>query len=591
MKRLSIRWRLMLIFAMILIPISGVILVSQESFYRIMKDQTSRYTAQYIEKISYDIAYTLSELEKAAMPLLQDEAIAHALQNGQSETAQARLNQVLRNASLTPEMGSAVLLLDRSQRVLASTYDEWTGRLRVLGAQWLNKIISAGGERVLISGYSITKGSDLKPAKVISMARGLYSQGTLTGYVMVEVPVQVITQICAGVSLGNKGFVALVDSDNYVIFNTKEEAIGSKFMTISPPVSGQIYHEETLMGVPMLVVEVQGQVPGLRVVGAIPRSELEGELTALRQSTTLAVAVIAFAMLVLVAVVTTRISQPIVKLCGAMKQVEAGDFQASIPVTREDEIGRLQAGFNHMVRQVDELIAKEYKTAIRERDAQLNEMMAIINPHFIYNTLEAISMTAYLHGDEKTVDMIGRLGDIFHALTGMEGSRFLTLRQELDTVENYLALLNVRADGQIHVHWQVDEKLLEAKVMKFTLQPIVENSVLHGFRDKAGGNIWITIQETPRGDVGITLEDDGRGVDTQTLERIRGVLYLGQSPGARPMALQNVHERLQLAFGPAYGVGIANREGGGLRVTLEVPVDRAGPWEGGDEHEHRDHCG
>lgn len=570
---MSIQWRLVLIFLAMLVPISALLVVNQERFYQIMEEQTSLYTAQYIEKISYDIELALSELDLMAAPLTRDMEVRAALSGGDPEAAQKRLEQMLLRSPGAQEMGSAILLLNRSQRIVASTYDEWTGLLRVLGAQWLDKIIEAGGEKVVISGYSITKGQDLISEKVLSIARAVFDQQRLLGYLMVEVPIDVLTQLCAGVTLGNNGFVALVDSDNYVLYNTKTENIGSKFVEIAAPTSERNYHVATLGGVPMFLVEVPGQYSGIRVIGAIPVTELSQSLSQLKRSTTLAVVCIAILMIGLILVMTRQISGPIVSMGRAMKRVEQGDFSVRLKRTRRDEIGDLQQGFNGMVEQVDALIAREYKTALRQREAQLNEMMSIINPHFIYNTLEAISMSAYLNDDEKTVDMISRLADIFRAMAEDAGLGFLTLRQELDTVENYLTLLNVRADGQIHVHWTIDERLADAKVMRFTLQPIVENSVLHGFRDQQGGNIWICLAEQGEGDVLITVEDDGCGVDDAQLEVLRSTL--SEEAGAvqaRPMALKNVHDRLRLAFGEAYGITVSHREDGGLRVMVRLPL-------------------
>lgn len=572
MKNVSIRWRFILVFLLALLPVCGLIVVLQSNFFAIMKNQASMYTARTIEKVSYDIELTLSELDKMALALQHDPALRQALSTEDTAAAQQCLNEVMQQNALAQSTGSAILLLNGSQRILASTYTEWTGLLRMLGAQWLHRIVNSGGGRVLISGYSITKGQQLTPFKVLSLARGIFEEGKLLGYLMVEVPTEAIAKLCEGVSLGQNGFVALVDGDDYVIYNTNAASIGSKFMHIDNLSHEYSYQETTIYNMKMLLVDIPATVSGIRVIGAIPMSELEQELIVMRRGAACAIIVIMLAAFAVVTMVTKRLCRPILEMEKAMKQVEKGDFSIRVSQNRSDEIGSLQRGFNHMVDQVNHLIAREYIAALRHREAQLNEMMAIINPHFIYNTLEAISMTAFINGDDDAVDMIGRLGDIFRAMTSDHGSRMLTLRQELKTVEDYLALINVRQDGKIHVSIQVDESLLDTSIMKFTLQPIVENSVLHGFNIQQGGNIWIHVQSGENNDVLIAVEDDGIGVDEEMLKHLRQVLTDEEpSPRKRPMALKNVHDRLCLTFGSEYGLTLDSRPGGGLIVRVRIP--------------------
>ena len=587
MKTISIRWRLFLVFMLLLIPICVLIYVFQGKVFAVMKQQAGMYTAQYIEKISYDIELNLSELDKMAVALQRDAGIQKALLSNDTALAQARMDESRRENPLAQSTGSQILLLNRGQRVVASTYDEWTGLLRTLGPEWLNKIIEARGGRVLISGYSITKGTELASTKVISIARGIFTQeDTLLGYLMIEVPIKAISQICQGVSLGNNGYVALVDMDDYVIYNTHPETIGSKFMHLTVSDTGKAYQEAVIRGVDMLVVEVPASVSGIRVIGAIPVRELEEDLIFMRRWIYVGMSLLLAVILAAVSLLTNWISRPILEMEKAMERVKKGDFSVRIPETRSDEIGNLQKGFNHMVEQVDQLIAREYDSVLRQREAQLNEMMAVINPHFIYNTLETISMTAYLHDDNEVVEMIGHLGDMFRSMTADRGVQTVALRQELKTAEDYLALINVQRNGGIRVIRDVEESLLDIRVLKFTLQPIVENSVLHGFKEQQDGTIRIDAHPDGNGNVVIAVQDSGRGMDQDTLLHIRRILAMEEiSPKSRLMALKNVHDRIRLVFGPQYGVSIDLREEGGTLVRLLLPLLYTEAAEEDDPHD------
>ena len=164
-----------------------------------------------------------------------------------------------------------------------------------------------------------------------------------------------------------------------------------------------------------------------------------------------------------------------------MKEVENGDLSVRVINKRNDEIGVLGKGFNKMLAQVQDLIEKEYKANLRERESQLNELTAIINPHFIYNTLEEIKMKAYLNNDYQVVDMLTGLARLFRIMTN-NSSRFITLREELNHCTTYLQVMEYREDLSMSVTVSFPEQLLDSYSLKFLLQPIVENCIIHDFK-------------------------------------------------------------------------------------------------------------
>lgn len=576
LKKISVTNRLILIFLGLLIPIYTLFAIVQVKYLDIIKQQTSQYAAQYIEKIGNDIENNIAELDKLAVLLQRDPGVHSALINNEAININERVFPDFGPSTVYGKAEAALLLLNSRQRIVASTYIEWTGLLRTFGPQWLSRIIEAKGNRVLISGYNITKGEDLKATQVVSIARGIFRQGRLIGYVIIEVPTSYWAELCEGVSLGNNGFVALIDDDDYVIFNTKPGAIGSKFMRLDVIDDGNTHHEMRISGSNMLVVEVPASYSSIRVVGAIPISELEQELNGIRKTSFLTITGLAALTFLSVILFSRRFCLPIINLKRAMRNVEDGDFATRVDENRADEFGTLQNGFNNMVIQLEEMLEKEYKSIVREQEARLNEMMAIINPHFIYNTLEAISMTAYLNDDEETANMIGLLGDIFRAMTRDTHTRLFSLRQEVELVESYLALINARNCGQVNVTWKLDSTLLDAKLMRFTLQPIVENCIIHGFGEQCGGNIWISIFSTKHDTIEIIVEDDGCGMDSVTCFHVKQVLMgLKKYEGSQPMALKNVGDRIQLAFGPQYGIDVNNRPDGGVAVKVTIPKESA----------------
>lgn len=574
MRYLSVKWKLVMFFFSIFIPVMFLVFFLQQSFFGIMFESTSKYTAQYIEKILYDIELSLNEIDRCTFSLTYDQDVKELLRDEPTEEktkhVSNKLNEVVENMPAFNNASCAILLLNKNQKIVASTYDEWTGLSRIVGAEWLNRIIMERGNKVVISGYSIIKGNAFSNVKVISVARAIFENDNFLGTLMVEIPIDYLTKICAGVNLGKNGFVALLDNDNYVIYNTKTDKIGNKFIDIGRDEERLAYKIRNLNGIDMFVVEAISQFSGLRVIGAVPQSELKNDISILFVNVHNAIVVIGIIVFLLLYYFALQISRPIVDMSEAMKKVEKGDFTIRIPKTSYDEIGILQSGFNSMVRKLSELIAREYKSVIREREAELNELMAMINPHFIYNTLEAISMTAYLNEDVKTVEMLGRLADIFRSMTGNR-SRFHALKKELELVDNYISLINLRWDNKINVHLDLDQNLMGCKIMKFILQPIVENSIVHGFRDNSKShNIWIKVSRVNSDEAMITVTDDGSGCSEEQIKKLKALLESNcDDKGCHQMALKNIHDRLRLMYGEKYGVDIRSRpKNTGLVVSV-----------------------
>lgn len=337
------------------------------------------YTAQYIEKISYDIELNLSELDKMAVALQKDAAVEQALLGGDIQPAELQMERILSENSLAPK---------KRKRYFASQPGAARRGLHLSGVDgpsahaWPRMDEQNHQQRRWARAHQRLqyhqRGKAVQHKGNLPGPRG-FREETLLGYLMIEIPIRTITQICQGVSLGNQGFVALVDGDNYVIFSTQADAIGGKFMDLDYVRASAPYREATIRGKRMIVVEVPATISGIRVIGAIPTEEIEQPLIAMWSGVILAIGAISLAVLLAVSLLTQRISQPIVEMKNAMARVEKGDFAVHVSQTRSDEIGDLQKGFNHMVEQVDALIAREYDTALRQREAQLSEMMAIIN--------------------------------------------------------------------------------------------------------------------------------------------------------------------------------------------------------------------
>ena len=232
-----------------------------------------------------------------------------------------------------------------------------------------------------------------------------------------------------------------------------------------------------------------------------------------------------------------------------------------IPVAAEDEIGIVTKAFNQMVVSIRQYIERlrqsmEIQQSLKEKelmmeahlkDAQLKYLQAQINPHFLFNTLNAGAQLAMMEEADRTYDYVQNVAEFFR-YNVKKGNETVTVREEIELVDNYIYILNVRFSGEIHYKKQIDEGVLSVRMPGMILQPIVENCINHGIREMEGrGKIWLSVYQEDDF-VCISVKDNGRGISTENIEKILNGSYRQEKhPGSsNGIGMDNVIARLKL---------------------------------------------
>lgn len=271
---------------------------------------------------------------------------------------------------------------------------------------------------------------------------------------------------------------------------------------------------------------------------------------------------------------SVRISRPISDIRNAMRQVGKGNMQAEVPVSSEDEIGQLAATMNRMSKKIGELVEKIRREESNQRLLELKAMQYQINPHFLYNTLDSISMSARKNHDEQCEELVIALSDFFR-ISLSHGQEFVTLETEVEYAVCYLEIQNIRFPEQITWDLSVEEQMKAVKIMKFILQPLVENSIYHGIRDAGrSGHIQISAFQEADGLI-LCVEDDGIGMLPEELTELMKEL---ESEEIREkdiheggFGLKNVHQRLKLMYGEKSGLQISSEWEEGTCIKIYIP--------------------
>lgn len=266
------------------------------------------------------------------------------------------------------------------------------------------------------------------------------------------------------------------------------------------------------------------------------------------------------------------ITRPIIKLSEVSNQVANGDLSVRAEASAYDgkEVAVLGDSLNEMIDKVNELLAQVTREQISLRQAELELLQSQINPHFLYNTLDTIVWLAEAGDKEKVVSMVESLSDFFRTSLN-QGKDVISLKEELHHVESYLKIQKIRYQDILSYEINVPSSLDLCQIPKITLQPIVENALYHGIKNKRGmGNIRVSA-ELLDGNCVITISDDGIGMTEERLEAVKNALCNSKPDEAAIYGMFNVNERIRLKFGDEYGISIESRYQEGTRITIKLP--------------------
>lgn len=266
--------------------------------------------------------------------------------------------------------------------------------------------------------------------------------------------------------------------------------------------------------------------------------------------------------------ITRSVTQPIRQLCAATRQVAKGNFSHT-EIESGDEIQVLTNSFNDMTGEIQYLIENIKKEQRNLRDTELKLLQAQINPHFLYNTLDAIVWMAEGGQNKEVVSMVTALSEFFRT-TLSEGNDYITIREEESHIRSYLSIQEFRYADILEYEISIDPAIYHYYLLKLTLQPLVENSLYHGIKNKRGkGKITVRGYEKDE-HIFFEVEDNGIGMTAEELETLRKKVK-GETARERGFGLGNVDERIRLNFGPEYGICFESTPGAGTLATVCLP--------------------
>lgn len=398
------------------------------------------------------------------------------------------------------------------------------------------------------------------------IARAVYgSDGEVSGYVLVRIPQGGFGALLGG-SFGEQNDMFLLDGTWRQIYCSDsiraDETISS--------LRAQLLSGAALGGGDYNVYLRQSPDTGFTLALRQPKVYTR-EVMATVYSTCAAMGILCLLLGLLCAWLLSRyLSKPVNELDEAMKRVEKGDYAAELSSNREDEMGRLTASFNRMTREYRQNLERSVQRERELNETELSMMQAQLNPHFLYNTLDSIKWLGVTNGVPQVAAVASGLAVLLRA--GISGDRLITLERELELLEKYLDIQSLRFEDRFAWEIDVDERFQHCIVPKLILQPLVENSIIHGVANMDDGYIKLSAREKS-GTLILSVQDNGVGIPQDVLDWLNDPDR--DVPGGH-LGLKNVDRIVRLYYGGDYGISAYSAAGEGSLVELRLPMNKEG---------------
>ncbi|MEK3697901.1 MULTISPECIES: sensor histidine kinase [unclassified Paenibacillus] len=531
----------------------------------------------------------LKEYEEVTKSVLVDNDIIYSLGDTKNLPFDELVNQrlavqrlLMRVALLKSEM-STVMLVSREDSVYQFSSSTNKVNENMLLAQEWYKGLRDSNETFFITGlHDRSYYEDKGDGAVVTAGRVLFnSSGAYAGMLLIDLDPFTLLQLDHEFILARDKYgisVVITNLNQQIVYHSDAASGKLSWKEVLDSSASYIKSNEIKDHIVLLGRTSQGE---LLIKTDIPRSRL---LQKINQIKVMTVVVILMSCLVITLFsfgLSYTITKPIKALRRSMKQAEVGQYLAIDKEQANDEIGSLVHSYNKMITTIRTLIEDVYIGEIKQRQAKFMALQNQINPHMLYNTLESIRMKALMKDDDETAEMIKILARMFRLVLAKEGKQH-SVKHELEYTANYLQLQNIRFDQMFQLELEIPDEMLECSIIPLVFQPIVENSINHGFEDYSRMlDIRIEGSWTEQGEMLFRIMDNGAGMSMDKQSELNSLLNgadvhkykleFNVEQTGKGLGLLNIAERIKLHYGDHYYLTILPSVAEGTMIEILIP--------------------
>jgi len=588
LNRLNIRSQLVVVFLILVTPIFLLNWFAGEQTEEILKNQVTDAYVELIKQNHAIIDRNIDTVNKIMTTIILNPLTQSFARNQASEAEVNRVQQyqsmheLLASSSMGVDGGEMIRYSffvpdDEKQYSFAPSYRSRNSSYVFFFSEedkpeWYDAAVELKGKGEL----KIIEGSGPEPVKTVAFIRAVnyLAEGNQVIGVLVATNMdRKIGESVKSIALPAGSSIMVTDMENRLYFGTDGDAVIDTRMEL--PDDEAFTHTASdasyVINEDNIYVLHENVLMEHKLIYRIPTLSLTDQQNKLKSSIQL-LSGVCFALFFLVMLYFLRsLITPLLKLVSFFKVYEPGK---SLPELRErerrDEVGSLIASIHDMADRFNQLVHDKYIMEIRNKEAQLQLLYQQINPHLLYNTLESVYWKCILQGENEAADMIKDLSKLMR-ISLSRGRELISLSEELEHARAYVSLQQKRFEYGFKVEWQIASEVEANVIPKVTLQPIIENAIIHGVRymEEDGEILISAFQENGR--VCIQIEDNGyKDVNIEAIQR--SLDEEDNSSNSGGYGARNVHKRIQLHFGSEYGLVYERREPQGLRVKMFLPV-------------------
>ncbi|MFA9377605.1 MAG: sensor histidine kinase [Lachnotalea sp.] len=377
------------------------------------------------------------------------------------------------------------------------------------------------------------------------------------GFVLADINCQLFNDSFDTANYSNTSIYIIDNNSHNVVFATQNNILSLKQSDkVTSSISKHLNHNAddfffTINNMRYLVVYNKSTLTNWITISIIPEKDILSEFSSVAQNVLLITCILLVFMIFLVFAFSTLFTTNIRKLSNAVKSIGSENLVLNINITSKDEIADLTIQFQSMLTRIKDLL---YAIRTKEEEKRLAEIAALqfqMNPHFLYNSLNTIKFLASIQGIDNIENVANLLSSLMH--TNMDGRTFLSIEEDIHFVESYLTLQTYRITNIFEYKILASPEVLNYKIPKLFVQPLVENAIKHGLADKQVNGFILIEYKIEKNVLHITVEDNGKGI---TNERINEILLKKQNSNAGHIGIYNIRERLRLYYGPIYDIQI-----------------------------------
>jgi len=537
-----------------------------------IKEKVIQYNQEIIKQAGQKLDYILSQVETAKVQLIAASVTSNLFRSYRSMSPADKIKTVKSTEDLLKytrrsfPIISDIYMIGYDGTIYSTSPN--TNKEKLGRKPWIRSMMNLSYNQLIIPTHIIDyenitypNNSSMQVVSVLQKVRGTNGEKN-TGIIQIDIKYSEVEKVAKSVKVGEGGFLFIADDNNMLIYFPDQKYLGKSLETVNYKGynSQNTNHFSNMDSYSqMLAFNYNITNNGWRVVGIIPSRDLFWEIKEVNNIWILVTVIAIIFSLILSYFISKGMTRQFNRLIKGMKRAGEGQLDILVPEGGNSEMQFLSKSYNVMIDRIDTLMKDIIKKEKEKTQLELKALQAQINPHFVYNTLNTIKWMALMEKSDNIANAIVSLVKILE-YSSKNCDRTVPVREELDFIRNYIYIQKLRYGNEIGVHYEIDSDMYNYCILKFILQPVIENSIIHGFQGSNHAGIISIRGRKYDSTIIFEIEDNGIGMDMPRKEKFTG------------LGINNIDTRIKLNFGLHYGIKISSVPGEGTLVVITLPI-------------------